>query len=159
MIRSLPNCRHFKAQWSPTPPSGSTSHSFSLLSSPPPPHYCLPPWAISFNCTPETLNTDLLTSHYFMPGHRQYVPQNFQGLPTGPAQPPGQLFALLFPKRHFLWLQPVHSSVLRRDLFFPSSFHSFLLIQGQPLILPLPSPPHLTTILIQVHCLPIGPQQ
>lgn len=134
MIRSLPNCRHFKAHWSPTPPSGSTSHSFSLLSSPTPPHYCRPPWSISFNCTPATLNTGLLTSHSFMPGHRHYVTQNFQGLPTGPAQP-SSLFALLFPKRHFHWLRPVHSSVLRRDLFFPSSFHSFLLIQGQPLIL------------------------
>lgn len=120
MIRSLPNCRRLKAQWSSTPPSGSTNHAFSLIS-PLPHHYSLPPCSISFNCTPVTFNTGLLTSHPFMPGHRHYSTPNFQGLPTGPAQPSGQHSALLIPKTHFLWLQPVHSLVLRHGLFFPSS--------------------------------------
>lgn len=36
------------------------------------------------------------------------------------SQPSGQLSALLFPKRHFLWLQPIHCLVLGRGLLFPS---------------------------------------
>lgn len=121
MILSLLKGRHFKTYWSPTPPSGSTNHAFSFISLSLLHHYSLPLWSLSFNCTPVTLKTGLLTSHPFMPGAQVLYTQNCQGLATGPAQPSGQPFALLFPRRHFLWLQPVHSQVLRHGLFFPSS--------------------------------------
>lgn len=135
MILSLLKGRCFKTHWSPTPPSGSTNHAFSSISSPLLHHYSLPLWSLSFNCTPVTLKTGLLTSHPFTSGGQALYHTELPGAPHRPSSAFRSTFcpALRQKTRPLAPACPLPGPQTWPVL---SLLHSSLFIQEQPLILP-----------------------
>lgn len=135
MILSLLKGRHFKTYWSPTPPSGSTNHAFSFISLSLLHHYSLPLWSLSFNCTPVTLKTGLLTSHPFMPGAQVLYHTELPGACHRSSSAFRSTFCPAFPQKT-LPLAPACPLPGPQTWPVLSLLRSSLFTQEQPLILP-----------------------